>query len=177
MHTIIIYGPGCARCEELELRTRQAVNALSGQYDVRHERDAAAMAAAGILATPALEMDGTLLFSGKVPSLRELQQLLAAASDGSPVSRETAPCACQSSASACGCGCKEHSSASAPTCCCGGGKSDHSGSRLAKKLLLWAAVVLTAVGVIKYVNHRQKLTAEPPRTSLLQTPVPPASGK
>lgn len=150
-HNIIIYGPGCARCEELELRTRQAVNALNGQYTVRHERDAAAMAAAGVLSTPALELDGKLLCSGKVPNLRELQELLLRAVPAAQPAEADSP---------------------APCCCCGGGKnkpepacgcSGKCGAPrggVGKKVLLWAVVALVAVGGIKYVNRHHRMTTE-----------------
>lgn len=132
-HIITIYGPGCSRCEELELRTRQAVNALSGQYDIRHERDAAAMAAAGILSTPALSLDGKVLLSGKVPNLREVQALL---SEDGP-----AP-AVPPSGGGCSCG---------GTCACG------KRSSFGNKLLVGAVVGLIAVGGIKYLNHQQRV--------------------
>ena len=132
-NTITIYGPGCARCEELELRARQAVNALSGQYTIRHERDAAAMAAAGILSTPALELNGIVLVSGRVPSLQELQRLLAEAA-GKP-----AGCTCQTTEPACGCSCK----------CAAKGAGG-------KRFMLWAAAAVLAIGGIKYINHSQR---------------------
>lgn len=141
-HIITIYGPGCARCEELELRTRQAVNALSGQYTVRHERDAAAMAAAGVLSTPALELDGIVLFSGKVPPLRELQQLLAHAGGTTPAATEApAGCACQTSA---------------PTCCCCCKGTDTAPRNRGKRLLLWAVIAVLVIGGIKYMNRHLK---------------------
>ena len=128
-NTIVIYGPGCTRCEELELRTRQAVNALQGQYTIRHERDAAAMAAAGILSTPALELNGSVLFSGKVPPMHELQRLLAEAAESASAAAEPA----------CGCCCK----------CTSKGKGG-------KRFMLWAAVAVLAIGGIKYINHSQR---------------------
>lgn len=131
-HIITIYGPGCARCEELELRTRQAVNALSGQYTVRHEHDAAAIAAAGVLSTPALELDGKLLLSGKVPNLRELQALLSTEVPASSDSPSEGACSC-----GCACGCRKR-------------------SNFGKKLLVGAVVTLVAIGVIKYLNHQQR---------------------
>lgn len=144
-HTITIYGPGCTRCEELELRTRQAVNALSGQYTVRHERDAAAIAAAGILSTPALELDGTVLFSGKVPNLRELQQLLAESAGTATAAAETPTgCACQTSE---------------PTCCCCCKGTDTAPRNRGKRLLLWAVIAVLVIGGIKYMNRYLKAEA------------------
>ncbi len=157
-HNIIIYGPGCARCEELELRTRQAVNALSGQYTVRHEHDAAAMAAAGVLATPALALDGKLLISGKVPNLRELQELLLhAVPAAQPAAAERPACCCGGT---CGTplGAEQKPE---PACGCGGTCGAPRGG-VGKKVLLWAVVALVAVGGIKYINRQQRMAAESP---------------
>ncbi len=153
-NTIIIYGPGCARCEELEQRTRQAVNALSGQYTIRHERDAAAMAAAGILSTPALELNGKLLFSGKVPALRELQQLLDDDTGTAHAAQEASDCGCS-------CSCRTE----APACSCGGKCNRPSEGGTGKRLLLAAVIAVLAVGAIKYINRINSESAAPAATA------------
>lgn len=176
-NTIIIYGPGCARCEELELRTRQAVNALSGQYTIRHERDAAAMAAAGILSTPALELNGKLLFSGKVPALRELQQLLGDDTGTAHAAQEASDCdcscSCRTEALACSCGGKcnadagetRRKKAEAPACSCGGKCNRSSKGGTGKRLLQAAVIAVLAVGAIKYINRINSESAAPAATA------------
>ena len=103
-HHITIYGPGCPRCDELARMTEQATNSLPGAWEIRKEKDPERMAAAGVLSTPGLELDGKLLLTGKVPTLPELQRLLAEGADCRPASAEpSTPCAC-SCGGGCACG-------------------------------------------------------------------------
>lgn len=72
-----VYGPGCANCERLERHTRDAVAGLGQTIDVRKVTDVGAIADAGVMRTPALGIDATLLFQGRVPPVDELMTLLA----------------------------------------------------------------------------------------------------
>lgn len=73
---IEVFGPGCAKCQTLEKHVHQAVQELGGDHQVVKIGDYAAMAARGILSTPALAVDGQLKFQGKVASVSELLTLL-----------------------------------------------------------------------------------------------------
>jgi small redox-active disulfide protein 2 len=73
---IEVFGPGCAKCETLLKHTKHAVEQLGGNHQVVKVSDYAAMAARGILSTPALAVDGQLKFQGKVPSSNEILSLL-----------------------------------------------------------------------------------------------------
>ena len=72
-----VYGPGCANCERLERHAREAVAGLGWKVEVTKVTDIGAIADAGILRTPALGIDTTLLFQGRVPPVDELMTLLA----------------------------------------------------------------------------------------------------
>ena len=72
-----VYGPGCANCERLERHTREAVAGLGQTVEIRKVTDIRAIADAGIMRTPALGIDATLLFQGRVPPVDELMTLLA----------------------------------------------------------------------------------------------------
>jgi small redox-active disulfide protein 2 len=76
---IRIFGPGCARCHELEARTRQALTSLGGQAEVTKVEDIMEIAAAGALRTPAMQIDGHFVLQGRVPSVAELTSILAKA--------------------------------------------------------------------------------------------------
>ena len=73
---IEVFGSGCARCQTLEKNAQQALAQLGGEHAVVKVSDYAAMAARGILSTPALALDGQLRFQGKVASAAEILELL-----------------------------------------------------------------------------------------------------
>jgi small redox-active disulfide protein 2 len=76
---IVVYGPGCARCHETERVVRHVVGQLGINADVQKESDYQAMAAAGVLATPAVTIDGVLKVAGRIPKAEEVQGWLAGA--------------------------------------------------------------------------------------------------
>lgn len=76
MHVKIL-GPGCANCERLETRTREALTALGADATVEKVTDAVEIASYGVLRTPGLVVDDRLLVSGRVPSTTEISALLA----------------------------------------------------------------------------------------------------
>jgi small redox-active disulfide protein 2 len=73
---IIVYGPGCARCHETERVVRHVVEQLGVNADVQKVSDYQAMAAAGVLATPAVSVDGVLKLSGRIPRSQEVENWL-----------------------------------------------------------------------------------------------------
>jgi len=73
---IEIFGTGCAKCQILEKNAKQAVDQSGGDHAVVKVSEYAAIAARGILSTPALAIDGHLKFSGKVASSAEILELL-----------------------------------------------------------------------------------------------------
>jgi small redox-active disulfide protein 2 len=75
---IVVYGPGCARCHETERVVRHAVEALGISADVRKVTDFRAMAEAGVVATPAVSVDGVLKISGRIPKSDEVRAWLTA---------------------------------------------------------------------------------------------------
>ncbi len=70
---IVVYGPGCARCHETERVVRHVVEELGIAADVEKVSDYQAMAAAGVLATPAVSVDGVLKVSGRIPRTEDVR--------------------------------------------------------------------------------------------------------
>jgi small redox-active disulfide protein 2 len=70
---IVVYGPGCARCHETERVVRHVVGQLGIDADVQKVSDYQAMAEAGVLATPALTIDGVLKVAGRIPKSEEVK--------------------------------------------------------------------------------------------------------
>jgi small redox-active disulfide protein 2 len=77
VHDVKILGPGCRNCRALERATRQAVEDLGIDATFDEVTDLADIAGYGVLATPGLVVDGTVVSSGRVPSAAEIAQLLA----------------------------------------------------------------------------------------------------
>jgi small redox-active disulfide protein 2 len=75
---IEVFGPGCAKCQTLEKHAKEAAEKSGGTHQVVKVSDYAAMAARGILSTPALALDGQLKFQGKVASSDEILALIKA---------------------------------------------------------------------------------------------------
>ncbi len=73
---IEILGSGCPRCFETERRARQAVKQAGIEARIAHVTNVRALAQRGILATPAVAIDGAVKLSGVVPTVAELVKLL-----------------------------------------------------------------------------------------------------
>lgn len=76
---IKILGPGCTNCKNLERETRTAVAALGLDATVEKVQDYPTIAAYGVMSTPGLVVDDTVLVSGRVPKASEIAVLLARA--------------------------------------------------------------------------------------------------
>jgi len=78
MKKIEILGTGCAKCEKLEEMVRIAVQETGIDANIGHVKDMKKIMTYGVLATPALVIDGQVKTSGKIPSLEEIKRLIAA---------------------------------------------------------------------------------------------------
>jgi small redox-active disulfide protein 2 len=70
---IVVYGPGCARCHQTEQIVRSVVAELGTAADIEKVSDVQAMAAAGVLATPAVAVDGVMKMAGRIPKPEEVK--------------------------------------------------------------------------------------------------------
>lgn len=77
---IAILGSGCANCMRLESNVREVLAATGLVADVTKVTDYAEIAAYGVMSTPGFVVDGRVLVTGRVPSVAEVRDLLAAAS-------------------------------------------------------------------------------------------------
>jgi small redox-active disulfide protein 2 len=76
---IVVYGPGCARCHETERVVRHAIAQMNLSADVEKVTDYKTMAEAGVVATPAVSIDGVLKVTGRIPKSEEVKQWLVGA--------------------------------------------------------------------------------------------------
>jgi small redox-active disulfide protein 2 len=73
---IKILGPGCAKCKTLEKITHEAVTELGITADITKEEDIVKIMNYGIMHTPGLVINGKVVLSGRVPSPKEVKELL-----------------------------------------------------------------------------------------------------
>jgi small redox-active disulfide protein 2 len=73
---IKILGSGCKKCQTLEAVTRSAVASLDLAADIDKVTDPGEIVSWGVLATPALVIDGEVVLAGRVPKERDVVALL-----------------------------------------------------------------------------------------------------
>ena len=76
---IQVLGLGCQKCQVLARRTEEAVRLLGVDAVVEKVTDAREIAGFGVLATPALAVDGVVRVAGRVPDVSAIQALLSRA--------------------------------------------------------------------------------------------------
>lgn len=74
--SVKVLGSGCAKCNALEVATREALTQLGMDAAIDHVTDFAQIAAYGVMTTPALVVDGKVVFFGKVLKKDEVIQIL-----------------------------------------------------------------------------------------------------
>lgn len=174
---IKVYGPGCARCEQLEEKLRLALAEEGSEASVEKVTDPARIAASGILSLPGLEINGCMKCSGRVPEPAEIRYWLreatrtagqaAAASspgcgcEGGGGGQAASACSCNSSADAgqpsgasCSCGSGSGSiHATGGSCGCGTDNGPAAGSSCCggKRLLTIIVLILVVIACVRLI--------------------------
>ena len=73
---IKILGTGCTKCKTLENLTREAVSDLGMAAEIEKVEDIVRIMGYRVMQTPALVINGKVVLSGRVPSSKELKELL-----------------------------------------------------------------------------------------------------
>jgi len=76
MKTIQILGTGCPKCKKLAETAEEAAKSAGIEYTIEKVTDINAIIGFGVMATPALVVDGEVKASGRVPSIDELKGML-----------------------------------------------------------------------------------------------------
>jgi len=76
MKTIQILGTGCPKCKKLAEAAENAAKSAGIEYKIEKVTDINAIIGFGVMATPALVVDGEVKASGRVPSVDELKGML-----------------------------------------------------------------------------------------------------
>ncbi len=77
MKKLQILGTGCQKCRMLTDHAEQAAKELGIEYTLEKVTDINDIIAFGVLATPALAVDGEIKVSGRVPTAEAIKPLLA----------------------------------------------------------------------------------------------------
>ncbi|MGN0918587.1 MAG: MTH895/ArsE family thioredoxin-like protein [Oxalobacter sp.] len=98
---IQIFGPGCARCKAVYDVLAKAKKSRSDSVNIVLEKitDPIAMMQAGVISTPTIAIDGKIVMSGQIPTLKEAFSLLDASSTDFKESGSCTygQCSCQTS--------------------------------------------------------------------------------
>ena len=79
MHVIEVLGPGCAKCQYTEKVVREVVEATGISATISHVTDYAEIATRGVMSTPGLVIDGTVVLAGRVPTREQVAAWLGVA--------------------------------------------------------------------------------------------------
>ncbi|GAB5493989.1 MAG: thioredoxin family protein [Phototrophicaceae bacterium] len=72
MLEIKVLGSGCSNCQRLERETRAALDDSTIAYELSKVTDYADIASYGVMQTPALVMNETVLSTGKIPKQEQI---------------------------------------------------------------------------------------------------------
>ncbi len=75
---IEILGPGCTKCMSMEQNVTKAIAQLAVQADVEKVTDIQQIIRKGVMATPALVIDGKVVLQGKNPTVQQLKEIIRA---------------------------------------------------------------------------------------------------
>lgn len=73
---IKILGTGCPKCKSLEKITQETVSELGIDASIAKEEDIMRIMEYGVMRTPGLVIDDQVVLSGRIPSSKELKELL-----------------------------------------------------------------------------------------------------
>lgn len=77
MKTIQVLGTGCSKCRQLTEVARATADRLGQPYTLEHVSDVMRFAELGVMAVPALVVDGKVVAVGRVPRPDEIAVWLA----------------------------------------------------------------------------------------------------
>ena len=77
MKGIQILGTGCPKCKKLAEKAEAAAKELGIEYEIEKITDINKIMQFGVMMTPALAVDGQVKVVGKVPTAKEVKEMLA----------------------------------------------------------------------------------------------------
>ncbi|MGM0444253.1 MAG: thioredoxin family protein [Fibrobacterota bacterium] len=76
MKKVQVLGSGCKKCKTLAKEVQKAADNLGMEIDLEKVEDFAEIMKFNVMSTPALVVDGNVLFSGQVKKAKDLEAYL-----------------------------------------------------------------------------------------------------
>ena len=76
MTKLQILGAGCPKCQRLTETAETAARELGIGYEIEKVKEIEKIMGFGVMATPALVIDGEVKAAGKVPSVEQVKEML-----------------------------------------------------------------------------------------------------
>ena len=76
MTKLEVLGTGCPTCRRLSEMVERAAGELGIEFELEKVTEIDAITAFGVMATPALVVDGEVKVSGRLPSLDEIKDMI-----------------------------------------------------------------------------------------------------
>jgi small redox-active disulfide protein 2 len=71
---IQVLGTGCSKCRKVYENAEKAIKDLGIRAELEKVQDLKAIMSFGVMATPALAIDGEVKVAGKIPSVEEIKR-------------------------------------------------------------------------------------------------------
>ncbi len=79
---IQVLGIGCPKCKKMVEITEITARNMNVDFELEKVTDVAKILELGVMTTPALLVDGKLRYSGRVPSMEEVEKILKGCANG-----------------------------------------------------------------------------------------------
>ena len=76
MKKVEILGPGCPKCKFVEKRVKETIEELGIDAEVKEITDVGKIVERGVMATPAVVVDGSVKSEGRIPTKEEIKKWL-----------------------------------------------------------------------------------------------------
>jgi len=76
MKKVEILGPGCPKCKFVEKRVKETIEELGIDVEVEEIADVGKIVERGVMATPAVVVDGSVKSEGRIPTREEIKKWL-----------------------------------------------------------------------------------------------------
>lgn len=85
---IQILGSGCPTCKKLYETVKNVAEKIDQNIEVEYSDDIVEIVKLGAMSSPVMAIDGKLIFSGKIPSVEEIENIINEKMKGNEVEKD-----------------------------------------------------------------------------------------